>query len=92
MNICSIICIMTQFQWLSVRKMSEPCQAKHVIRDYNDSNMNIKDKKYLRIIGKMRPSLGVFERMVRILKDEHNEIDKLFKVVDATLLKDYEAA
>jgi len=51
--------------------------------------MNDEDRKYLKLEEKMRPGIEVFERMVLILKSEHEEINKLLTTLNNTLLETY---
>lgn len=41
--------------------------------------MSDEDKKYLKSIKKVRPSLEVFEKMVEILKETQKKTDQLLK-------------
>jgi hypothetical protein len=51
--------------------------------------MNNEDRKYLRAIEKMSPGIETFEQMVRILKNEQEEVNRLLTVVDRNLLENY---
>lgn len=41
--------------------------------------MGEEDRRYLRSVRKMRPSLEVFEKMVEILRDVQEKTDQLLK-------------
>jgi hypothetical protein len=41
--------------------------------------MNDEDRKYLRYVKRLRPSLEVFERMVQILKNIQEQTNQLLK-------------
>jgi hypothetical protein len=51
--------------------------------------MNDEDRKYLRSIEKMWPSLEIFSKMVGILKNEQKQTDQLLAVADNNLLETY---
>jgi len=43
--------------------------------------MNEEDRKYLRSVKKLRPSLEVFKRMVQILKGVQQKTDQMLKTL-----------
>jgi hypothetical protein len=71
--------------------MSELRQALLKNVEYNALNMNDEDRKYLRTLDRMRPSLEVFSRMVKILENEQKQTDQLLLAADTSLLETYES-
>jgi hypothetical protein len=51
--------------------------------------MNDEDRKYLRDVARMRPSFEIFNKMVKILADEKEEINSLMLKLDTSLLQTY---
>jgi hypothetical protein len=51
--------------------------------------MNDEDRKYLREAERMRPSFEIFNKMVRILADEKEEVDQLMLKLNTSLLETY---
>jgi hypothetical protein len=51
--------------------------------------MNDEDRKYLRETEKMRPGIEIFNNMVRILKNEQEEVARLLSIIDNNLLETY---
>lgn len=49
--------------------------------------MNDEDRQYLESTEKMRPSFGIFERMVQILTNTQEEINQLLNIANAYLLE-----
>jgi hypothetical protein len=51
--------------------------------------MNNEDRKYLTATENVGPNLEIFAKMAQILKNEYEEIDKLWKTTDVCLLETY---
>ena len=62
-----------------VWEMSESRQATLIIIQIKWFHMSDEDRKYLRSIKKMRPSLEVFKKMVEILKNVQEQTNQLLQ-------------
>jgi hypothetical protein len=51
--------------------------------------MNDEDRKYLKAAERMRPSFEIFNRMVKILVNEKEEVDQLMTKANVSLLETY---